>query len=254
MQRINQTKVKLQQGKAVFGVIGTVNDPQIVEILGLSGFDFYMVDGEHGLIDPTQAENMVRACEVTGMTPLVRLGSRDPKLVLQYVDAGFMGVMMPGLYSVVDIQMLVNAVKYPPVGKRGLGLSRAANYLLGSGAEQADYVAWANEQTLVLPQFEDAALLVQLPEMVQVPGVDGFVFGPRDLSLTMGYPEGASHPNVQAVIDEAIAIMRGAGCWVGITAGTAVASQQQIERGAQIILNSLPNLLKRGAAEFLSQS
>lgn len=254
MRRINQTKAKLQQGKPVFGVIGTTNDPQIVEILGLTGFDYYMMDGEHGLIDPAQAENIVRACEVTGMTPLVRLGSRDPKLVLQYLDAGFMGVMMPGLETVADIEMLVNAVKYPPLGKRGLGLGRAASFMLGSGAEQAHYVTQANEQTMVLPQFEDAEMLNHLPQMVKVPGVDGFVFGPRDLSLTMGYPDGPNHPEVQNVIDEAIAIMQGARSWVGITAGTAVAAQQQVQRGAQIILNSLPNLLKQGAAQFLSQS
>ena len=249
--RINQTKVKLQQGEPVFGVIGSTNDPQIVEILGLTGFDYYMVDGEHGLINPAQAENIVRACEVTGMTPLVRLGSKDPKLVLQYLDAGFMGVMMPGLETVADVEMLVNAVKYPPLGQRGLGLGRAANFMLGSGADQAHYVAQANAQTMVLPQFEDAALLDLLPDMVRVPGVDGFVFGPRDLSLTMGYPDGPNHPEVQAVIDDAIVIMRQADLWVGITAGTAVAAQQQRQRGAQIILNSLPNLLKRSTADFL---
>jgi 4-hydroxy-2-oxoheptanedioate aldolase len=251
MQRINQTKTKLRQGDPVFGVIGTTNDPQIVEVLGLTGFDYYMVDGEHGLINPVQAESIVRACEVTGMTPLVRLGTKDPKLVLQYLDAGFMGVMMPGLDSMADIEMLVNAVKYPPLGKRGLGLGRAADYLLGSGADQAGYVAQANEQTLVLPQFEDAEMLTLLPQMVKLPGVDGFVFGPRDLSLTMGYADGPNHPAVQDVIDEAIAIMRSASLWVGITAGTASGAQQQIRRGAQIILTSLPSLLQQSASAFL---
>jgi 4-hydroxy-2-oxoheptanedioate aldolase len=244
-------KAKLQRGEPVFGVIGTTNDPQIVEMLGFMGFDYYMVDCEHGLVGAETAVNLVRACEFSDMTPLVRLGQKDPKLILQYMDAGFMGVMMPGLDTVADVEMLVNAVKYPPFGKRGLGLGRASNYMLGSGADQAKYVAQANAQTLVFPQFEEAALLKQLPEMVKVNGVDGFVFGPRDLSLTMGFPDGPNHPEVQAVIDEAIAIMRDGGVWVGITAGTAVSAQQQIARGAQIILNSLPNLIKRGVGDFL---
>jgi len=252
--RINKTKAKLQRGEPVFGVIGTTNDPQIVEMLGFMGFDYYMVDCEHGLIGAETAVNLVRACEFSDMTPLVRLGQKDPKLILQYMDAGFMGVMMPGLDTVADVEMLVNAVKYPPFGKRGLGLGRASNYMLGSGADQAEYVAQANAQTMVLPQFEDQSLLKQLPEMVNVRGVDGFVFGPRDLSLTMGFPDGPNHPEVQAVIDEAIGIMRDGGVWVGITAGTAVSAQQQIARGAQIILNSLPNLLKRSAADFLTAS
>jgi 4-hydroxy-2-oxoheptanedioate aldolase len=249
--RNNHTKAKLSQGKPVFGVIGSTNDAQIVEMLGLMGFDYYMVDGEHGLINPADAGHIVRACELTQMTPLVRLGCKDPKLILQYLDAGFMGIMMPGLETVADLEMMVNAVKYPPQGKRGLGLGRAADYMLGSGAEQAQYVAQANAQTLVLPQFEDAAALPKLPELVQVPGVDGFVFGPRDLSLTMGYPDGPNHPEVQAVIDEAMGIMQRAGVWIGITAGTAVAAQAQINRGAHIILTSLPNLLKQGASSFL---
>ena len=84
--------------------------------------------------------------------------------------------------------------------------------------------------------------------------VDGFVFGPRDLSLAMGYPDGPNHPEVQTVIDEAIAIMRQADMWVGMTAGTAVSAQKEIKRGAQIILTSLPNLLKQGTLDFLSTS
>ena len=86
--RSNRTKAKLKSGKPVYGVIGSTSDPHIVEILGLSGFDYYMVDGEHGLINPAAAGNIVRACELTDMTPLVRLGPKDPKLILQYLDAG----------------------------------------------------------------------------------------------------------------------------------------------------------------------
>ena len=123
--------------------------------------------------------------------------------------------------------------------------------MMRSSAEQCAYVGFANAQTLVLPQFEDIALLDRLPDMVQVPGVDGFVIGPRDLALSMGYPDGANHPEVQAIIDQAIAIIRGAGLAVGITAGTAVAAQAQINRGATIILNSLPNLIRQSSAAFL---
>lgn len=250
--RTNKTKTKLKQGQPVFGVISTGTDPMLAEIIGLSGFDYYMVDTEHGLINPDQSAHMVRACEVADVTPLVRIGQTDPKLVLQYLDAGFMGVMMPGLETAESIKMLVDAVKYPPAGKRGLGLGRASAYMLGSGTSQAAYVAQANCETMVLPQFEDIALLEVLPELTAVAGVDGFVIGPRDLSMSMGFPDGPNHPEVQVVIDEAISIIRGAGLWVGITAGTAVAAQQQIERGAHIILNSVPNLIKQSSQIFLT--
>lgn len=251
--RENKTKTKLKQGQPVFGVISSSVDPMIAEICGFIGFDYYMIDGEHGAFSPVDAVNIVRACEIADITPLARLGSKDPKLVLQYLDTGMQGIMMPGLETVADIEMLVKAIKYPPQGKRGLGLGRAANYMLGSGADQAAYVNAANEQTLVIPQFEDPVLLEQLPDMVNVPGVDGFVFGPRDLSLTMGFADGANHADVQAIIDQAISIIQNGGLFVGTTASSPEAAQAEISRGAAFILTSIPNLLKRGGFAFLNR-
>src|SRR5215216_406315 len=108
----NKTKAKLKAGQPAFGVIATTDDPQLAELFGIAGFDYYMLDAEHGLIDPVQAVNVIRACESTNMTPMVRIGPKDPKLVLQYLDAGMMGIMMPGLETVEEVKMLVDAVKY----------------------------------------------------------------------------------------------------------------------------------------------
>ncbi len=248
--RLNQTKQKLLAGKPVFGVISGVSDPKIGEMLGLAGFDYYMMDGEHGAITPALATNLVRGCETANITPLARIGQPDKKLILQYLDAGIAGVMMPGLETVEQIEMLVEAVKYPPLGKRGVGLSRASDYMMGR-MSQAEYVTFANEQTLVIPQFEDVALLDKLPAMAAVPGVDGFVIGPRDLSMSMGFYDSPNHPQVQDVIDQAIEIIQAAGLWAGITAGTGEAAQRQLDRGAQLILNSLPNLVARSSEQFL---
>ncbi len=245
----NKTKQKLQQGHPVYGVISGANDPKIAELIGLNGFDYYMIDAEHSPMTPAVAVNIVRACEVVGITPLVRVSQKDPKAILPYLDAGAMGIMMPGLETVAEVEMLVTAVKYPPSGKRGLGLARSAHYLMG-GVSQAAYVAWANEQTLVLPQFEDAALLPVLPQLTAVPGVDGFVIGPRDLSLSMGYADGPDHPEVQRVIDEAIRLIRAAGLVAGITAGSKTAAQTQLSRGASFILHSLPGLIQAGSQAF----
>src|SRR5688572_12808881 len=93
----NKTKIKLKAGQPAFGVISTTDDPQLAELFGIAGFDYYMLDAEHGLLDPAQVMNVIRACESTNMTPMIRIGSKDPKLVLQYLDAGMMGIMMPGL-------------------------------------------------------------------------------------------------------------------------------------------------------------
>src|ERR1051326_1501268 len=107
----NKTKSKLKARQPAYGVISTSDDPQLAELFGIAGFDYYMLDAEHGLIDPAQAVNGIRACERIDITPMVRIGPKDPKLVLQYLDAGMLGVMMPGLESVEQVQMLVDAIK-----------------------------------------------------------------------------------------------------------------------------------------------
>ena len=248
----NLTKQKLQQGLPVYGIISTSDDPQLAELFGLSGFDYYILDAEHGLIDPAQAVNVIRACERTNITPLVRIGPKDPKLVLQYLDAGMMGIMMPGLETVEEVEMLVEAVKYQPVGKRGVGLSRASGYMAYT-SEAPKYIQFANENTMVIIQFEDEKLLPSFEAMCSVDGVDACMIGPRDLSLNMGFPDGPNHPEVQTVIDQAIAIMKEAGITAGITAGTRTDAAKQAARGANMILAASQSLVFSAAKEFLPE-
>ena len=249
----NKTKAKLRQGLPVYGVISTSDDPQLAELFGLSGFDYYMLDAEHGLIDPAQAVNVIRACERTNITPLVRIGPKDPKLALQYLDAGMMGVMTPGLESIEEVQTLVDAVKYQPLGKRGMGISRASAYTAYSGTSAPEYIQFANDNTMVIIQFEDEKLLPQFPALCAIDGVDACIIGPRDLSLNMGFPDGPNHPEVQAVIDKAIAIMKNAGISAGITAGTRVDAARQVARGANIILAASQSLIFSASKEFLPE-
>jgi len=248
----NRTKRKLRSGQPAYGVLSTSADPQIAELFGLAGFDYYMLDAEHGLMDAAQVVDAIRACERVNMTPLVRIGSKDPKIVLQYLDAGMMGVMMPGLETVEEIKMLIDAVKYPPVGKRGMGITRAASYI-AVGNKAVDYIQFSNEETMVIPQFEDAALFDRFAEMITQPGVDAVVIGPRDLSLNMGFPDGPDHPEVQSVIEDAIRIMKHTGMIAGITAGTHADAENQIRRGATMILAIAQWLITAGAKEFLPQ-
>jgi len=246
----NRTKRKLRAGQPVYGVLSTSDDPQLAELFGLAGFDFYMLDAEHGLMDAVQVVNVIRACERVNTTPLIRIGSKDPKLVLQYMDAGMMGVMMPGLESAAEIRMLFDAVKYSPVGKRGMGFARAAAY--GAlGQEAIDYINFTNEETMVIPQFEDAALIDRFEEMLSQPEVDVVVIGPRDLSLNMGFPDGPNHPEVQEMIDRVIALCKRKGVAAGITAGTRADAAHQVARGARMIIAPAQAVILSGSKEFL---
>ena len=248
--RINRTKEKLGKAEPVFGTISATPDPLMAEWIALSDFDYHMLDGEHGLFNPGDAVGFVRACELHDITPLVRLGPQDPKLVLQYLDAGFQGVMMPGLMTAEAVDNIGRAMKYPPEGTRGMGPSRAANFQLSSlGA--ADYIEKANRNTLFIPQFEHPDLLAELESIAKLETVDAIMIGSRDLSLAMGFVSEPNHPDVVAVIDQAIATIRRAEKAAGITAGNRLAVQQQLNRGAKIILCSTHHLLASGIKQWL---
>ena len=246
----NYTKRKLKAGQPAYGVLSTSDDPQLAELFGLAGFDYDMLDDEHGLLDPAEVVNVIRACERLNVTPMVRIGSKDPKIVLQYLDAGMMGVMMPGLETVEEIRMLVEAVKYPPLGKRGMGIGRAARYV-AVGKEAVDYIQFSNEEIMVIPQFEDPALIDRFEAMISLPGVDAVVIGPRDLSLNMGFPDGPGHPEVQEMIERVIAICKKTGVTAGITAGSRIDAANQVARGATMILAIAQWVIAAGSKEFL---
>lgn len=248
--RENTVKSQINNGRAALGVIAPNADPVIAEAIGLMGFDFYMIDGEHGAISSSEAQNIVRACEAVGITPLARIRSHDPKLILQFLDMGIMGIMMPSLESVDDVRRFVEAMYYPPLGKRGLGTVRVADYLLGPMI-QAEYVRFANEQILVLPQIEDIAAVKGLREIVHVEGVDGFIIGPRDLAMSMGFYDGPNHDEVRAVIDDIFEIVLGAGLIIGTVAGNGEQARSLIQKGARIILGSVNGLLKSASSAFI---
>jgi 4-hydroxy-2-oxoheptanedioate aldolase len=119
---------------------------------------------------------------------------------------------------------------------------------------QKEYVAFANEQILVLPQFEDVQALDHLPEMASVQGVDAFVIGPRDLAMSMGFYDGPNYPEVKDAIDQALGIILDAGLDVGTVAGTGEAASALIERGVRICLNSVANLIRSSGLSFLQQA
>lgn len=247
--RENTLKGRLKNGEAIYGLLSPNYDTSIVDMLGHLGFDFYMLDCEHGPAGPQQAELVIRACEGVGMIPLARIRSADPKLVLQFMDLGLMGVMMPSVTSADDVKMLVEAVKYPPLGRRGIAPVRANDYLLGA-MPQEEYLRFANEQTLILPQIETMEAVTNLDSLVQVEGVDGFIVGPRDLSLSMGFTDGPAHPEVRAMVDTLFEGVRGAGLVVGTTAATGEDARSLVERGASIVLASVQGLLRTGAGAF----
>ncbi len=240
---------RLGAGGPLYGLLSPDTDGNLVETSGLLGFDFYILDTEHGTAGPREAEGFVRSCEIAGMAPLVRPRGPDPKLILQYLDAGMQGVMLPGVRTAEDVRRLVAAVKYPPEGLRGIAPVRANRWLL-AGETQAAWVARANAETLVLPQIETVEAMESLPEITRVKGIDGVIIGPRDLSMAMGYPDGPGHLEVEAAIDRITKTVLDTGLLVGTVASTGERAKALVAKGHRLILHSVGALLRNGAETF----
>jgi len=162
----------------------TLGHISIAEILADSGFDWLCIDLEHTVIDYIEAEQLIIAIEAKGCTPYVRVGANDPLIIKRVLDAGAKGVIVPMINSKDDAQKMVDAVKYPPVGKRGVGLSRAQGY----GFEFEQYAKKVNHEIKIIAQIEHVDAINNLEEILQIDEIDGTIIGPYDLSGSMGKP------------------------------------------------------------------
>jgi 4-hydroxy-2-oxoheptanedioate aldolase len=246
-------RARLQAGEALIGVLAGHRDPMLAEQIGLLGMDFFMLDAEHGALDPRDAEAIVRGCESVLVTPLARVRSLDAKLIAQFLDAGVQGVMLPGVSHPDEVAALVDAVRYPPIGRRGFGPARSAGYLLSKRPQRA-ILAETNARTLVLPQIEDIRAVDRIEQLLAVPGIDGVMIGPVDLSLSMGFLDGPDRPEVSDAMDRVLVAARRAGVPVGTVAGNGERARALIARGYRILLAPFSALLATAARTYLTDA
>lgn len=244
----NQMKAKIQAGEPAFGVSVMFPSTQIVEMVGALGFDWVLIDCEHGTIDMESVEAMVMAAEVSGITPIARPPSKAPDAILRVLDRGAMGVQVPHVNTAEDARAVVEAVKYHPLGKRGLAAgTRPANY--GLGLTAAEYVEQVNRETLLCVQLEEAEALRNIDAILEVEGIDVFFVGPADLSQSMGYPGRSDTPEVQVAMREAFAAIVAAGKVPG-SSGNNEAIVKYLDQGCRYVYTHIPRLLKAGTAVF----
>ena len=194
----NRVRQAFAEKRCAFGIFIMVPSPALVEIAGYVGFDFVVLDMEHGALGPESLEQMIRAAEVAGTSPIVRVTVNDRGLILRALDAGALGVLVPHVASVQAAQAAVSASKYPPEGFRGLSTtSRAGRHSLRG---VRDHIEWSNREVLVAVQIEDAAALPEVDAIAAVPGIDVLFVGPSDLALSLGHPGQVDHPAVEEAI------------------------------------------------------
>ena len=214
--RENTLKQKLQAGKAVFGVMITFPSAPVVEMLGQLGFDWVLLDNEHGNISVDNVEDLVRAADLTGIAPIVRPVGNRPEIIAPFLDRGAWGVQVPHVNTAAEAEASVDAVKYYPLGHRGIfSRSRPANY--GFSGSTEDYIKQANDNTLVCLMLEEVEAIDNLDELVRVDGVDVYFIGSGDLSQSMGFPGQQTHPEVQAQMEKGVKIISDAGRIAGVS-------------------------------------
>jgi 4-hydroxy-2-oxoheptanedioate aldolase len=248
--RKNKAKEKLAAGEPVFQCMTISNAPSVVEVLGRAGFDIVCLDGEHGSVDRQILENLVRAAECVGVTPIFRTTLSYPAEILPYLDTGVMGVMQPHCRTAREAQMLVDAVKYAPLGARGMTPGRANDYAV-SGVPSTEYIEASNRETLVMPQIEDVEGVKNLPEILKVEGIDALAIGPGDLSNSLGYPGQSAHPMVVEAIDHIVDLAHGAGIPTFNAGHNDGTRKRWFDKGAQIFWTGDLRLLFDGTVARL---
>jgi len=245
----NRMKEKILGGEPALGCSVMFPSPQVVEMLGYAGFDWVLIDCEHGSIGPGDVEVMAMAADAAGITPIARPRTNSASDIQAVMDRGVMGVQVPHVNTAEDARRAVAAVKFGPGAARGLAAgTRPDNW--GLGAKMPDFAERANAQSLVCVQLEHAEALKNIDAILAVDGVDVFFIGPSDLSQSMGYPGNPKEPVVAKAIEDALARIRSAGRVPGMPA-TADTVGSVVAGGCRYIYTHLPRLVGAGAGAFL---
>ena len=248
----NSMKSRFAAGQPAFGLSVMIPSPQIVESAAGMGFDWVLIDCEHGTVALETMEVMVMAAEAAGVTPIVRPRSNSAADILMAMDRGAMGVQIPHVNTAEQARAAVAAVKFHPQGERSLAVgTRASRY--GFSGTMGEFVAEANAQTLVCVQIEDAEALPNLDAILAVEGIDVFFIGPSDLSQSMGFPGNPKEPSVAAAIDGSFKKMLAAGRTPG-TPATGENVRAVLDKGVRYIYTHLPRLMAASAKDYLAKA
>ncbi len=210
---INMFKRALAGDKPLFGCWLSLADAGAAEIVGSTGFDWVLIDGEHAPNDIRSIRAQLSALQNSPSPALVRVPVGETWLIKQVLDVGAQTIMVPMVESAEQARELVRACSYPPTGTRGVGAAAARATRFGA---IRDYVSTADDQICLLVQVESRAGIAALDEILAVDGVDGVFIGPADLSTDMGFMANVDAPEVQDTIRDALERIAAAGKAPGI--------------------------------------
>ncbi len=247
MKFINKTLEMLRSGRAAIGTFQCMGSPLVSEILAMQGFDWVIVDMEHGVMDIQTAGDCVAAIRAAGAVPFVRVQGNERTTIKRALDSGAMGIMVPMVNSAEEAREAVLSCRYPPEGMRGLGPGRASRY----GLAIAEYLEAANREILVAVQVEHPSAVEDIQRIAAVPGLDSVFIGPMDLSVSMGHGL-AGGQEVEAAIAKVLEATLRAGKIPGIYCKDATVAKTRLAQGFRLIGMGLDSIfLATGAGAAL---
>ena len=232
MYRPNRLKQRLSSGENVLGCWTMLGNPQVVEILSLAGFDFLLLDQEHGLGDATILAAQLHAMSATPTVGVVRVPWNDHVYLKRVLDVGAEAVLIPSVDTAEEARAAVSACLYPTRGRRGTASSsvRASSYGMAS-----DYVATCADNLLIACQIESAKAVENIDEILAVEGIDMLFIGPFDLSATVGQMGNLKHPEVARLIAHAESRIKAAGRPMGTVPHPGCTWKDMFARGYQFV-------------------
>ncbi len=241
----------LRDGKAVSGCTISLNAPELVEICGLSGFDFVFLDAEHGPFSEREIQTMVTAADAVGIASLVRVPANDPSVILRFMDVGASGIFVPDIESREEALRAIAAVKYMPLGTRGLSSPRSAWY--GQKMSLGEYTKYANDKSVVICQIESAKGVEHVEEILSVDLLDGILIGTTDLSNSMGVAGQRDNPKVNEAVAHVVERAKAAGIACGAIVRPAESPKQYLAGGYRIVLGSGNGFFTGAAKQFVKE-
>ncbi len=244
----NAFKQRLAAGEAQIGLWLALASPYTTEIAATAGFDWVLIDGEHAPNDVRSTLAQLQAVAAYPTHPIVRVVEGRTALIKQMLDIGATTILVPMVESPEQARSLVEAMRYPPDGVRGVGSAIAR---VSRWGQRTQYLDEANDEVCLLLQIESQRGLDQLDAIAAVDGVDGIFFGPADLSASMGFRGKPGAPEVQAAIESGIARVRAAGKAPGILVSDPTLARRYLDLGATFVAVGVDaSLLARAAREL----
>lgn len=224
---------KLRENKNVVGPFLKIASPEVVEIMGRAGFDYVILDCEHGPLNVLQGQDMVRAAEVVGMSTVIRVGANDPVMISRALDIGADAVQIPQIGSKEDAERAVKAAKFAPQGQRGVCAGvRAAQY---SHLDKHDYFKKANEETMIIIHIEGEQAVNNINEILSVDGIDIVFLGPYDLSQSLGISGQVDNPKLIEMMESIAKKAKDKGKIVGVYVDDVETAKKWMDLGVQYI-------------------